>query len=433
MPKELIITDDVNLSAKDKNLLSHDSIYKKADAKAAHINISDAKKASEKLKSGVYAILSVSGKVINNRLYDYDSLKSNVMNKDWTNPFKRPFLRNHDLYNDMPSGRINKAWFIDHSTLEVCCPDGQDDLPDKVLNHYKDSNCFNKGTGSTIVEISTTEDVYNRIKNGLDATVSQSSYMGKAVCNICHQDYFGGKCSHRAGEDYEIEQDKETVNKTCYVECGDFEPVELSIVNNPANDSSILFVLDESASDNKNKDEKTEVDSKIDNETINDKVKGTENNIKDCKEEDTSSEAKETKTEDLMFKDLLKKTITKNVSDKLGEDLKEKFEALFDSLEKEEQIEKLQNFLEAIDFAEEQEEEVEEKTEPETKDEGEEKAEDKSEEKAKEEESEVEDHKETEDSKSKKSEDLSKIYSKDKKEIKDNVINRTVAAMLKNL
>lgn len=440
MQKELIITDDVNLSAKDKNLLSHDSIYKKSDTKVSRINITDAKSASEKLKSGVYAVLSVSDKAINNRLYDYNSLKANVMNGDWTNPFKKPFLRNHDLYNDMPSGRIDKAWFVDHSRLEVSCKDGQESMPEKVLNHYKDLKCFDEGTGSTIVEIMTTEDTYNRIKNGLDATVSQSSYMGKAVCNICHQDYFSGKCSHIAGEQYEIEEDKKTVNKTCYVECRDFEPIELSIVNNPANSSSILFVLDDTTNNGKNKDENKKDDSKIDNGIINDTVKGTENNTNDYAEGNTLSDEKEPKTEDLMFKDLLKKTISKNVSDRFGEEMKEHFEALFDSLDKEEQIEKLQTFLDALNIEEEPEStelegnEDEKGEEPENNEATEDEKPEDNKEPEVEPENKLDDKsEEANDSKTKKSEDLEKIYSKNKKEIKDNVINRTVAAMLKNL
>lgn len=440
MPKELIITDDVNLEAKDKNLLSHDSIYKRTDSKTAHINIMDAKQASERLKSGVYAILSVSDKAINNRLYDYDSLKANVMNGDWTNPYKRPFLRNHDLYYDMPCGRINNAWFIDHSTLEVSCPDGQSKLPDKVLKHYKDLKCFDEGTGSTIVEIMTTEDTYTRIKNGLDATVSQSSYMGKATCNICGEDYFGGKCSHISGRSYTIEKDEESVEKTCYVECKDFEPVELSIVNNPANNSSILFVLNSKNSDSKDSDNKepSKDNDEIDNKINDDKVKGTESNIKDCEGETPLSDEKESKTEDLMFKDLLKKTISKNVSDKFGEEMKEHFETLFDSLEKEDQIEKLQAFLDALNIDAESEE-LEEESEDEEKNKNEaedEKEPEKNENEEKEpEETPKEDKQEpeTKDNKTEKSKDLENIYTKEQKVVKDSVINRTVAAMLNNL
>lgn len=446
MPKELIITDDVNLELKDKSLLSHDSIYKTKDSKATHISIADAKSNSS-IKNGVYAILSVSDKAINNRLYDYESLKLNVMNGDWTKPYKKPFLRNHDLYYE-PAGRIVNAWFVDHENMQVSCPDGQQELPQEVLKHYQDLKCFNEGTGSTIVEMVTTEDSYERIKNGLDATVSQSSYMGKATCNICHQDYFGGECTHHAGRNYQLEKDKETINQTCYVECKDFEPVELSIVNNPANDSSILFVLNSKTSntkDSKDDEEQAIVDSKIDNENNNDKVKRTESNIKDCEQEDSQPEETNNKTEDSMFKDLLKKAISTNVSDKFGADSLESFGKLFDSLENESQIENLQVFLDNLKITP---EEVIETEEPETKDEQEkveepevkdeqEEVEEKPEEKpeTKDEKQEPEkDEEKTSDAETTKAEDLEEIFDGKKETVvKDNIVNKKLAAMLQNL
>lgn len=444
MPRELIITDDVNLELKDKSLLSHDSIYKTKDSKATHISIADAKNNSV-VKNGVYAILSVSDKAINNRLYDYESLKLNVMNGDWTKPYKKPFLRNHDLYYE-PAGRIVNAWFVDHETMQVSCPDGQQELPEEVLKHYQDLKCFNEGTGSTIVEMVTTEDTYERIKNGLDATVSQSSYMCKATCNICHQDYFGGECMHHAGQSYQLEQDKETVSKTCYVECKDFEPIELSIVNNPANDSSILYVLDTKNSTSRdNKEDKEPIlDSKIDNENNNAKVEGTESNIKDCEQENSQPEETNNKTEDSMFKDLLKKAISTNVSDKFGADSIESFHKLFDSLENETQIENLQVFLDNLKITP---EEVIETEEPETKDEKkeveepevkdeQEEAEEKPEEtiETKDEKKPEEDEKKPEEVETTKAEDFKEIFD-GKKEVvvKDNTFNKRLAAMLKNL
>ena len=444
MPRELIITDDVNLELKDKSLLSHDSIYKTKDSKGAHINITDSKNSSS-VKNGVYAILSVSDKVINNRLYDYESLKLNVMNGDWTKPYKKPFLRNHDLYYE-PAGRIVNAWFIDHETMQVSCPDGQQELPEEVLKHYQDLKCFNEGTGSTIVEMVATEDTYDRIKNGLDATVSQSSYMGKATCNICHQDYFGGECTHFAGKSYQLEKDKETINQTCYVECKDFEPVELSIVNNPANDSSILFVLDSKKQSSKDeKEDKTQIeDSKIDNENINAKVKGTESNIKDCEHKDSQPEEINNKTEDSMFKDLLKKAISTNVSDKFGTDSLESFGKLFDSLENEAQIENLQVFLDSLSITP---KEVIETEEPETKDEKDEveepevkdekkEEEEKTEEETKDEQKEEpsKDETKTSEVETTKAEDLEEIFDGKKEAVvKDNIVNKKLAAMLQNL
>lgn len=448
MPKQLIITDDVNIDSKDIGLLSYDSIYKKDRTK---VFTHDSKSGTSVVKSGIYALLSTSDKSINNRLYDYDSLKSNVVNGDWLKPFKKPFLRNHDLYSDMPSGRIIKSWFVDHETLEVSKPKSQDDLPTPVLDFYKNLKCFDNGTGSTIVEIAADENTYERVKNGFDATVSQSSYMGKAVCNICHQDYFSGECNHYTGREYQIEVDKQTIKKICNLECSDFEPIELSIVNNPANDTSILFVYEHSSNNSNNSDNKNEKneikDTEIDNSLNKDKIEETEKNKKQDIEVTEDKENKN--TEEVMFKDLLKNTISKSVSDRFGEEVKDPFAQLFDSLEKEEQVSNLQKFLDALELSLDNEEDTNEEPEESNNDNKETKEpeeskntadgagntgeEDKkdtkdSEEKDPDKKSEAEDEKDTKEET--KADDLKDIYDSKNVVIKDTQLNKKVEAIL---
>lgn len=435
MPKKLIITDDIDLSKKDEKLLLHDSVYPNSEGSRIILDSANSN-APVTLKDGVYAILSVSDKPINNRLYDYESLKLNVMNKDWLKPYKKPLLRNHDLYTDMPSGRIIKSWFVDHKNFEISKPDLQDDLPKKVFDFFKDSKCFDNGTGSVVVEVATDANTYERIKNELDVTVSQSSYMGKATCNICHQDYFGQNCNHFSGDSYEIEIDKETVSKTCYVECSDFDPIELSIVNNPANDSSIFYVYDktevEPNSDSNNSEEKKINDSKIDNSLNKDKIEETE------KKEQTI------KMEDSMLKDLLKNNISKFISDKFGEATNETFIKLFDSLDKEEQIANFQSFLDSLPEHVQLEDETVATEEPKTEDQVEATEEPKTEDEHVEEETtgnddnaeevkgEDEVKKDSKTPESKKSEDLKDIYGETKKVQKDTNLNRKISAILNN-
>lgn len=424
----IIINDEIDLSIKDTEKLTYDSLYKKDNA---HLLSLDSANKEYTPKGGVYAILSVADKLINNRKYSYDSLKLNVLNEDWTKPFNKPFLKNHDIYTDS-LGRIKQAWFIDHENLEVSAPNGQDSIPEDVINFFKDKKCFNEGTGSTLVELTVNADTYERIQNGFDQTVSQSSYSEKNICSICHQPYFGGNCSHFAGEEYKVGEDEHM--ELCYVSCSNFEPVELSIVNNPANKSSILYISNNSnkknTSDDK-EDEKNKVnDSKIDKTLSIDKIKDNENNIKN---EHNDLEQTDKKMEDSMFKDLLKKSISKLLADKLTADGIVAFEKLFDSLETEEQISSLQTLLdnisEKVDSTE-----VQEAPEEKTEDKDNEKPEEKEPEDTKGAE-ETKDNKNSEEKEGdKKAEDLEDVFQKEEKPVmKDSILNKKAMALINNL
>lgn len=437
MKKRMIITDDVDIRSKDLSLLSYDNIYKTKDRKVIN-RISDSS-AKLELKDSIYAILSVSNKPINGRLYDYASLRKNVINKDWLEPYNKPFLKNHDLYEDA-LGRIKKTWFVDHETLRVEGPDGQENLPEKVLNFFNDKSCFKEGTGSVIVEVATTESCYGRIKAGLDMTVSQSSYMSSATCNICGKPYYGGDCNHTAGETYTLE---DNTQKTCYLECKDFEPVELSIVNNPANNVSILYALEDEKTNSKPKDEKNENkmtvnDTKIDKDEDEDKIEKKENDTENKKENNDS--------EDVMFKELYKQSLSKTLNI-YGEDFKKSFEAVFDSLEKDEQYKNLQKLLDSLSEivktteVEEIKDEVEQKEVEEAKEEKEEteaplvdEKEEKQEETIKDEQEEKEPEKEVKDEEDTKAKDLEEIYKDNKENIMDeSFLSQKAMILLNNL
>lgn len=325
MSKGLIITDTIDITVKDKSKFTFDSFYKTTDSKKSSSIIN--KDSSTKMYGPVYAILSTSAKDINSRNYSYDSLKQNVINHDWTN-YSRPLLRHHNLEDGTSCGRIDKSFFYDHSTKEVTAEFSDSKLKKDVLDYFESKGAFDKGTASTIVELSVDEYTYERMKNGLDNTVSQSSMMSKATCNICGKDYFDG-CQHIAGKSYDIEDGDNTVQKTCILQCSDFYPVELSIVNCPGNDSSITYVPNYA---------KTSSSDSNDNEPLNDD-KEPEITNKDNKD-------KNNKMEDSMFKDLLKDALLKNAVEAFkDEKTTELFNKVFDSLETEEQVSAFKDFL----------------------------------------------------------------------------------------
>lgn len=349
----IIMHDDIDLNIKDLNKLTFDSIYGTEDNK--HTIVShDSKSTDNKIaNSKVYAIVTTSGKLINNREYDFESLRQNVLNKEWLKPYNRPFIKNHNLYNADAVGRISNTWLIDHSNHSVIKADGQEDLPTDVLKHFIDNGLLEEGTGSVIAELFVTEDSKNRIQNKLDMTVSQSSFMDKATCSICGKNYYGGDCTHYAGTTYKIENSDETFSdKLCYVKCsGRYEPIELSTVLLPANNTSLLYAPSKSNKNNKNSADSQEKHSEIDKNSIDNTIEPTEQNKKENNTIDSQNELEHSHVKDNKdmegkmpkLKDILKNQMAKGMSDEIKKD----FEALFDSLEKEEQIEALQKFLDS--------------------------------------------------------------------------------------
>jgi hypothetical protein len=282
MPK-IIITDNIDLSNKDG--FSKDDFY--ADKRNSVIT-SDAK-ANANVYKGTkkfYALLSTSDKEINNRMYSSSSWKKTVMDGAWQGkPYKKPILRNHDLYNSTPLGRINDSFYIEHNTLEVFNKDNNV-LPQAVIDNYISQGCFESGSASVIVEFNADEDTAKRLVDGLDLTVSQSSFMNKATCNICGKDYFqSGGCNHVAGTTYEIEKDGKSEKVKCVLHTEDYEPIELSFVNLPANDTSTVFVFD-------GKNEKVKNKEKEEEEEVKEEPKKGEKKEKE-EEEENSSEEKE--------------------------------------------------------------------------------------------------------------------------------------------
>ena len=79
-----------------------------------------------------------------------------------------------------------------------------------------------------------------KIEDGFYLTVSQGIFVEDMRCNICGSSIW--ECSHSVGREYEME---DKTKKVCIpVASGQYEAGEISIVNVPANDTSIIYIPD---------------------------------------------------------------------------------------------------------------------------------------------------------------------------------------------
>lgn len=138
-------------------------------------------------------------------IYYEDSMEKDC--ESFTNPFKKPVLKNHNSYDGEPMGRIQQAWY------------GPSVLTDeRSAIHLK-----------TRI---TDQEAFPKFLDGRYGTVSISGTMGTVTCNICGKTILkDGKfkfCGHWRGESYK--------DQVCYWGAKDIEYHEVSTVNNPADD-----------------------------------------------------------------------------------------------------------------------------------------------------------------------------------------------------
>lgn len=338
-----IITDDLDLE--DKQGKTADSFYGEG-GKAKGLDSAAPGKAYTG-KKRFFAVLSTSDKAINNRLYDKDSWKKTVTDGAWTGPiYSKPMLRNHDLYSDIPFGRIKDSFFVEHSNMTVVNKDNKG-LDEKVLNHFKDLGVFQDGSGTVIVEFSSDEATAQRMIAGLDCTVSQSSFFGKATCTICGNDYYSMECSHVAGRNYPRRNDKDEPieDRYCLVQAKDFDPIELSIVNIPANDTSVIYVLDETSAPKPNPEPSSGDSLEGKNHENGGKI---DDNKKPCNDNDNNTKKKPEDNEIMkgLLKDTLNEKIKKEISD--SPEFTENFNKVFDALATDEDVKAMKDFLSSI-------------------------------------------------------------------------------------
>ncbi|MGL5718670.1 MAG: hypothetical protein ACRCX2_37040 [Paraclostridium sp.] len=323
MRKKRIITDDIDLSS--KLITTDDEFYSSKKTSDSTSQFSEAYKGASRF----FALLSTSDKVINSRVYDKTSWKKTVVDGSWTGPmYAKPMIRNHDIRSQVPFGRIKDSYFVEHGSNEVTHKDGKT-IDKKVLDFYKNAGALGEGSGSVIVEFSSDEATASRMIAGLDVTVSQSSYFKEANCSICGQDYFGGECTHMAGRTYQIKKDDVTVDLDCVVMTKDFDPIELSIVNTPANDTSVIFVLTNPSSSSNDSTE----------EFSSDKTEGGIDDSENTCQDNANDKTNLMEDKDKMFKKMLKDTLIAGIKKDIADnaELLEAFGAIFDA-SNEEQI-----------------------------------------------------------------------------------------------
>lgn len=322
------INDFSNINEMKKNKSYKDSKVK--------FKISDKKKIkpilNKEYKNIIYMLATSSDKEINMRTYADDSTRELVENGGWLTPYNKPILKNHDQIDGEPQGRILDSWYIKHNDMSITSS-SKNTIPEDVIKFFQDNNCFEEGTGSTILKSFVDDETMKKIKDGYYLTVSQGIYVEDLKCNICGKSIW--ECEHYAGEEYELE---DKTKKVCIpTACGKFEAAEISIVNIPANDTSIIYIPNENTqniNDNKTNTISDSIVPKLDN---NKNV--ILNSIKDNKNKG-----------DEMIKDLLIASLLKDMKEiwNFDETKESEIKDFINSLE-DEKIEKFVKILNSLE------------------------------------------------------------------------------------
>lgn len=316
-----------------------------------------------------YIVDTVADKEINSRTYDYDSIETSVKDKAWVFPFSKPVITNHNVGGGWFGGdanvlgRVVDSFFISHDKCKVTSKSKRDsNLPDTILKDVLDKKTG--GTGSSVVKVNLNSSSVERILDGRMVSFSQGSIYHNAVCNICGHDYRDAECSHYIGEKYTTEKDGVSVTKVCVPKMSDREPMEISEVVAPANDTSIIMIhnkktntlldltnikeedLFEVSTDNNsqqdNKNNKIETDSKNNSENtknFNNQEKNvkTDNNENKNKEEVKNVSTKTNDRKEAMIFKMARKNAINDLKKVLSQDKTKEIETIIDSFEQDEQ------------------------------------------------------------------------------------------------
>ena len=281
----------------------------------------------------IYMLATTSDKKVNYRKYDDEAVIEMSDNGSYMTPYNKPVLKNHNDWSGEPLGRVLDSFAIDHRTLSYKSPYNSE-LPEEVIEYFKENNCFKDGKTSIILKCFVDNNTMEKIKDGYYLTVSQGITCSDMICNICGESFF--KCSHFAGSTYKVNDvETECIPKAI----GPFVAEEISIVNIPANDTSIIYVPEKreennsaSASDNKNIENQAQIDN-------------PENQCKDSK---NNNNIKDNKGGSTMLKDLLRKSLLKDMKNvwTLKDEMTKKIETFFNSLEED----KIEDFIGIINI-----------------------------------------------------------------------------------
>ncbi|WP_339061487.1 hypothetical protein [Fusobacterium polymorphum] len=281
----------------------------------------------------IYMLATTSDKKINYRKYDDEAVIEMSDNGSYMTPYNKPVLKNHNDWSGEPLGRALDSFAIDHKTLSYKSPYNSE-LSEEVIEYFKENNCFKDGKTSIILKCFVDNNTMEKIKDGYYLTVSQGITCSDMICNICGESFF--KCSHYAGSTYKVND----IETECMPKAiGPFIAEEISIVNIPANDTSIIYVPEKkeepnsvSASDNKNIQNQAQID----------------NQENQCKDSKNNNNIKDNKGGSTMLKDLLRKSLLKDIKNvwTLKDEMSEKIETFFNSLEEE----KIEDFISIINI-----------------------------------------------------------------------------------
>ncbi len=195
--------------------------------------------------------LSHSGKRINNRIYSVKGQQKGI--DTLTNPYNKPIILNHNAHDGEPIGRfIGGEWQnLESEYMSILKNDlsaynslrhaFDSDEPEHMYKSLKQFGLLqNKdwtGLGRMRVRANITDkDAIEKFLDGRYLTFSAGSSTNRHVCSICNSDWANdGPCEHRHGRDYDGE--------TCVFVCGDFEVVEGSVVNVPADSLSQVISI----------------------------------------------------------------------------------------------------------------------------------------------------------------------------------------------
>lgn len=186
-----------------------------------------------------------SGDNRNYSIYHSDSMEKDA--QSWMSPFKKPFLKNHDIESE-PMGRVKDFYF------------GQSEF------------CQDRDTINVTWRI-TDKEAIPKFLDGRYHTMSIGARCGHIKCNICGKDILkDGKvkfCGHWKGETYGTQK--------ALWHARDLEYREGSVVNSPADDwAQVKKIVIVREGDNKNNDSKNEDSSILDD--MDNIINDSENN-----------------------------------------------------------------------------------------------------------------------------------------------------------
>lgn len=201
---------------------------------------------SESETKGLYITydLSHSGRRINNRIYTTKGQQKGI--NTLLSPYPKPILTHHDGGSD-PIGRFTDGRWEDLSAQAMSFFDNVQDYmsvrksfdsddPERIFKSLKQHNLLTNtdwpGLGRMRVQAKITDQkAIEKFLDGRYVTFSAGSTTDRHVCSVCLSDWAQGDlCEHRHGKIYD--------GDLCVFVTGEFQVVEGSVVNMPADDLS---------------------------------------------------------------------------------------------------------------------------------------------------------------------------------------------------